>query len=265
MGARTKEIALVLCLLVLAGGMAIASEPLVPPVFGVRVEQVVTTGVGTGPGSGFNAMPGTLVVVVTSSYAFNNLYTARTVNATVSVVPTGISPLYPVTYRTNSSGGLVLTLKPTNYSVSIFDLPMNISVPVKVLPGATTDLHLTVTGNVYQGALLEVPANGSDVVPAWAHGTIELTSYVALLGSDAAFLDLSYSAGSSLHQTGEQGLLTPLLVTGSQLRSAGNTSVQWITFQPETPVVLSGLASVQLAVYGDYATVTTYGGSAPGN
>jgi len=144
---------------------------------------------------------------------------------------------------------------------------MNVSIPLQVLPGATTDLHLTVTGNIYQGALVEVPANDSDVVPAWAHGTMELKSYAALLGSDATFLDLFYGAGPGSVSNQKVALehQAPLLITGSELRPAGNTSDQWITFQPEVPIELSGLSTVLLAVYGDYATVTTYGGSTSGN
>ena len=265
MGARTNEIALVLCLLVLAGAIAVASERLVPPAFGVKVEVAGVTSNGAGPGSDLNSAPGTLVVVVTSSLAFGRLFTTSPVaNASVSVVPEGRSPLIPLTYTTGSRGELQLMLPPANYSVSVFNLPMNFSVPAQVHQEETTELQLTITGNTYQEVFLDVPANQSGVVPAWAHGTIEVGSSVALLGSNAAFLDLYYTSGSApvSHQTGQRELQTPLVVTGSDIRSNASVSDEWIAFQAETPIALSGLTSIELSVFGAYANVTTYGGTA---
>jgi hypothetical protein len=267
MGPRTKEIALVLCLLVLAGAMAVASEHLVPPVFGVSVEEVVTSGIGTGPSSGFNSNPGMLIVMVTSSSASSGqVTTPHPVNASISVVPADVAPLFPYTYHTNSTGGLYLLLAPANYSVSVLDLPMNVSVPLQVHQGATTELRLTVTSNEYQGVFLSVPTSQTDVVPAWAHGTMELNSYAALLGSNAAFLDLYYNpgTGSVSGQTGQRELQAPLLVTDSDFRSNTTVPGQWVTFQPEVPIALSGLGSFQLSVYGAYANVTTYAGVSNG-
>jgi hypothetical protein len=96
---------------------------------------------------------------------------------------------------------------------------------------------------------------------------MELNSYVALLGSNAAFLDLYYNQGSGSvsGQTGQRELQTPLLVTDSQFRSNASISDQWVAFQPEVPMALSGLGSFQLAVYGAYATVTTFGGTSLGD
>jgi hypothetical protein len=110
---------------------------------------------------------------------------------------------------------------------------------------------------------LNLPANQSNVVPAWAHGTMEVGSSVALLGSTAAFLDLHYAAGSgaSSGQTVGRELQAPIFVTASNLRSSGSASDEWISFQPETQLELSGLASVELSVFGAYVNVTTSGGN----
>jgi hypothetical protein len=264
MGARTNEIALVLCLLVLAGAIAAASERLVPPAFGVRIEVAGVSSNGIGSAPSLNSTSGTLVVVVTSSLAFGQLFTTSPVaNASVSVVPEDRAPLTPATYTTDSSGELQLMLPSINYSVSIFDLPMNVSVPLQVHQNEITELQLTITGNNYQEVFLDVPANQSGVVPAWAHGTMEVGSSVALLGSNAAFLDLYYASGSApvSQQTGQRELQTPLLVTGSDVRSNASVSDEWIAFQPETPIALSGLTSIELSVFGAYANVTTYGGT----
>ncbi|MDA4136699.1 MAG: hypothetical protein OK449_06860 [Thaumarchaeota archaeon] len=258
---------MVLCLLVLAGAMAVASEHLVPPVFGVRVEEVVTSGIGTGPSSGFTSTPGMLIVMLSFSSASSGQFTTpHAVNASISVVPTDVAPLFPQTYHPSSDGGLYLSLAPDNYSVSILDLPMNVSVPLQVHQGATTELRLTVTSNDYRGVFLSVPAGQTDVVPAWAHGTMELNSYVALLGSNAAFLDLYYNPGSGSvsGETGQRELQAPLLVTDSEFRSNATVPDQWVSFQPEVPISLSGLGSFQLSVYGAYANVTTYAGVSSG-
>jgi hypothetical protein len=260
--ARTKEIALVLCLLVIAGATAIASEPLVPPVFNVKTLYVVTSAAVSGPSPGFNSQPGTLLLSVSANSAFGYRFTSTYVaNAIVSVVRAGLEPLYPKAYTTNATGKLALSLTPSNYQLSVLNLPMNVSVPLEVLAGGTTVVNVTVTSNTYQATFLDFPSSQSDIVPAWTHSTIELGSYVALLGSSSAFLDLYYSPGSNStsSQTGQE-LQTPLLVTASDLRSNATSANQWIAFQPERSIPLSGLSSVQLSVYGAYTSVATHGG-----
>jgi hypothetical protein len=268
MGARTNEVALILCLFVLAGAIAVSSERLVPPVFGVKVEPIVVQGNGTGPSNGSGSKPGTLVIRVTSTLSFGREFTNPYVsNATILVVPAAeIGTLFPVSFRTNSSGEWQDNLIPLNYSVSILDLPMNVSVPLQVHEGETTQLDLAITGNTYNGVFLNLPANQSNVVPAWAHGTMEVGSSVALLGSTAAFLDLHYTtdSGASSGQTVGRELETPIVVTASNLRSSGSVSDEWISFQPQTQLELSGLASVELSVFGAYTNVTISGGNTVG-
>ncbi len=257
MGTPTKGIALVLCLIVLAGGIALVSQSLVPPVFGIRVESPTVPNSGTGPTQGHNSTSGTLSIVVTSSVDLaGGLYAMlRAVGVGVSVVPTGAAPLYPVAYKTNSTGGLQLSLPPSNYSVTFFDLPMNVSVPVQVHQRMTTQLRLAVTGDSYQTLFLSLPANQSDVVPAWARGTLEVGSPVALLGASAAFLDLSYGSNGSSSTAARQ---VPVLVAASDMRSSGPGTEQWVSFQPESAVSLEGLDLVGFSVYGAYANVTVY-------
>jgi hypothetical protein len=265
MGARTKEIALVLSLLVLACAIAVVSEPLVPPVFGARTNQVAVTSAGPGSSPGLDAQPGTLLVVVGTSSAFasgNSFMTPYAADAKVLVLPTSVAPLFPTARATNSSGELQLLLPAAEYSVSVFDLPVNVSVQVQIHENMTTEVRLTITGNTYQTAFLNVAADQSDVVPAWTHGTLELSSAVPLLGTSEAFLDLNYgpASGTASDLTGQKAMQVPLLVTDSGLRSDEKTSDQWIAFQPEIPLSLSGITSVQLSVYGAYTSITTSGG-----
>lgn len=252
LGTTMKGAALVLCLILVAGGIAIVSQTLVPPVFGVRVESLIMPNTGTGPVPGHNSTSGTLVVAVTSSLNLSGgLFAQPYVSGVgVAVVPTAVAPLYPVTYVTNSTGELQLSLAPSNYSVTFFDLPMNVSVPVQVHDKTTTRLQLAITDDSYRASFLSLPSNQTNVVPAWSHGTLEVASPVALLGATAAFLDLSY--GSAVKQV-------PVLIGASYAPPSSSTPEQWISFQPETSVAVEGLTTVGLSVYGVFANVTVYG------
>lgn len=267
MDARRKEAALVLCLLLLAGSIALESEHLVPPVFGIKVVPVVVPTKTPGPSIGLNSKPGMLIIDVSSSLASGNVYSTPDVaNASVSVVPQDKGPLFPTIYHTNSAGQLEQELTPDNYSVTVYDLPMNVSVPVEVHQMSTTVLRITITSNRYLETFLDIPTNESDVVQAWSHATIEVDSSVALLGSNTAFLDLFYSSAPvpASGQSGQRELQVPVLVTGSDVRSVGPMEDEWIAFQPEVPILLSGLTSVELSVFGAYANVTNYAGGVSG-
>jgi hypothetical protein len=260
LGSRTKGIALVLCLIVLAGGIALVSQTLVPPVFGIRIESLVVPNSGTGPSPGHNSTFGTLAVVVTSSMNLaGGLFTTPYVSGVgVSVVPTRVAPLYPVVYATNSTGQLQVSLTPSNYSVTFFSLPMNVTVPVQVHERMTTMLQLAITGDDYKASFLSLPANQSDFVAAWSHGTLEVGSSVALLGASAAFLDLSYVPNAGSNGSSTQARQVPVLVAASDVRPSSSTAEQWVSFQPESGLSLEGLSQVGLSVYGAYANVTVY-------
>lgn len=287
MGPRAKEASLVVCIVLLASTVALASEHIVPPVFGVKIQPVVAHGSGSGPSPGPKSKVGTLLIEATASSGFvNPLYIFATPymsDVGVTVVPMGPAPLYPKTYETNSTGGLELSLPPSNYSISFFasaGVPINASVLASVYQGETTLLQLSVGAITYQPVYVGMPANQTNVVPAWASGTLELSSsgspgspaFIAPEPVSAAFLDLYYNATMvtlSSNQTVEFSFKTPvqvpLLITGWSLRGPPSGSEQWIDFQPEIPVSLDGITSMGVSMYYVTTNVTTtqtvsYGG-----
>jgi hypothetical protein len=272
LGARTKEASLVLCLVLIASATAVASEHLVPPVFGVKIVSVLAHGAGNGTSPGSKSMFGTLLIEATSNMRFTGaVFPVPYLSGIgVLVVPAGPAPLFPATHTTNSTGGLEMQLAPANYSVSFFDLPMNASVQASVYQGETTLIQLVVTGDTYQAMYLSAPANQSDVVPAWATGTMEVASSVPVSGVTATFLDLYYNSSTNTPTVKTQlalqtPLQVPLLITGWDVRPGpvppGQALIlggdEWIAFQPETSVPLAGLTSAGVSVYSVYANVTT--------
>lgn len=290
MGPRAKEVSLVLCIVLLACTIALASERLVPPVFGVKIQPITAGGPGTGLSPGSSSKVGTLLIeasvsggLLSSGIIFPTPYMS---DAGVTVVPTGPAPLFAKTYTTNSTGGLELSLPPSNYSVSFFasaDSPINASVLAPVYQGETTVLQLAVTDITYQPVYVSIPTNQTDVAPAYAPGTMELSSQVQSSPTGAiseAFLDLYYNTGSvalTSNQTSGFSLKSPVqipvLVDGWSPRQQGSGAEQWINFQPETPVSLAGLASMAVSMYYVLSNVTTvvsmspsyYGGASSGS
>ncbi len=264
---------MVLCLILIASATAVASEHLVPPVFGVKIVSVLAHGAGNGTSPGSKSKFGTLLIEATSDMRFTGgvFPVPYLVGLKVLVEPTGPAPLFPEIQTTNSTGGLELQVAPANYSISFFGLPMNDSVPASVYQGETTVIQLVVKGETYQTLYLSVPANQTDVAPAWTTGTMEVGSTIAMSGVSATFLDLYYNSNTTIPNVkNELELKTPvqvpLLITGSDVRSPptsyggpGTTlpSDEWIAFQPETSVSLAGLTTADVSVYSVSANVTT--------
>jgi hypothetical protein len=272
LGARTKEASLVLCLVLIASATAVASEHLVPPVFGVKIEPIVAHGAGNGTSPGSKSKFGTLLIEATSNMRFTGgVFPVPFLSGIkVLVLAAGPDPLLPTAHETNSTGGLELQLPPANYSVSFFGLPMNASVPALVYQGETTVIQLVVTGDTYQTLYLSMPANQTDAVPAWTTGAMEVGSPIAMSGVSATFLDLYYNttAGTPTVKTQlelKTPVQVPLLVTGSDVRLSVGTGAtfggppadEWITFQPETSLSLAGLISAGVSVYSVSVNVTT--------
>jgi len=256
-GAWRKEAALLLCLLFLAGGITIASQRVVPPLLGLRVPSVVRVG-GTGSAVvGPNSTLGTLLIEAQSVAGVQSTSPSNLTSVPVSVVLVGRDSFPPKTYETNTTGGMELTLPAENYSVSFFNLPMNVSVPISVHEDRVTYLSLMVRSGVYQGLYLSLPTNSTDVAPAWSHGTIEVGSPITFGGSTQAFLDLSYSGAEASTTTALASQLSPLLITGSELDPHSSSSHQWIDFESETEISLQGVSSVGLEVLSAYTNVTT--------
>jgi hypothetical protein len=269
LGPRAREASLVLFIVLLACTIALASERLVPPVFGVRIEPVVTHGSGTGISPGSKSMVGTLLIQATEDSNFSipvdTFPTPYLSGIGVTVVPTGPAPLLAKTYVTNSTGGVELTLPPSNYSVSFFaslGLPMNSSVLAPVYQGETTFLKFDVSASTYQPVYVSLPTNQTDVTPAWASGALEFATPIPQTDIGSAFLDLYYNSNSTTSNTFggftfKIPVQVPLLVTNWSLDSGTSASGEWMDFQPEVQVPLAGLSSVSLSMYHVQVNVTT--------
>lgn len=254
MGTRTREVALVLCFLVLAGGLAAVSEGLVPPVFGVSVIGLS----GNGPTS--TQSGGSLLVrVVNTSLTLTPAVFGTTIfavaNASFTVLPSKIAPPTHGVFKTNSSGELQMKEAPGSYLLSFTNLPVNVSEMIKVSPNETTSVQVSLESGTYAGVSLDFPSNRSGTVPAWAPVTAVIGSRVALVGSEQAYLDLYYRTALPVLHT----VRTPVLVTNSTLRNAGATTDQWIAFQPEDSIPLNGLVSLEFSVYSAETSVTIGG------
>lgn len=270
LGPRAKEASLVLCIVLLACTIAVASEHLVPPAFGVKIEPVVAHGSGSGSSLGSKSNVGTLLVEATTDSGFSipvNTFPAPYLSGIgVTVVPTGPAPLFPTSYVTNSTGGLELSLPPSNYSVSFFasvGLPMNSSVVASVYPGETTFLQFVVSASTYEPVYVGMPANQTNVVPAWASGTLEFAAPVPQGGISSAFLDLYYyNSNSTVFIPGgalsfETPVQVPLLVTSWSVNPQASDPAEWMGFQPEVQIPLDGLMSVSVSMYYVQINVTT--------
>jgi hypothetical protein len=84
----------------------------------------------------------------------------------------------------------------------------------------------------------------------------------SLIGSSGAFLDLFYTPGALTPQgtPTSNEVQVPVTITGSDVRSTQPAGSDWISFQTEVPLTLTGLASAQLSVYGAFAKVTIQNG-----
>jgi hypothetical protein len=255
MGTRTREVALVLCFLVLAAGLAAVSEGLVPPVFGVSVIGLSANG-PTSTQSGGSLFVRVINSSITLSPAVYGMTTFAVANASFTVLPSRIAPPAHGVFKTNSSGELEMKEAPGSYLVSFTSLPVNVSEVIKVSPNETTSVQVSLTSGTYAGVSLDLPSNRSGTVPAWSRVTAAIGSRVVLVGSEQAYLDLYYKTDlPALH-----AVRTPVLVTNSTLRTTGATSDEWIAFQPEDSIPLSGLVSMEFSVYGVQTSVTIGGG-----
>ena len=274
MGSRKKELALVVCLLLLATGITIESQSLVPPLFGLKVPAGLVSRVsGTATTHSVGAGSGELLVRVFSNIGYNleSSGSNTTVSADVppsrlnltgihfSVVADGHGPFSPNIYATNSSGELELTLEVSNYSILFYDLPMNTSVPVYIHQNERTDLNLTISGTTYRMLYLNVPTDQDKLVPQWSRGTIEVGSPVPLFGSTAAFLDVHYLPALAVPTQVE----SPLLITGSEVRTSGAPSAatpphEWIGFRTMTSISLAGVSSIGLSVFRASAAIAMH-------
>ncbi len=255
MGTRTREVALIVCFLVLAGGLAAVSEDLVPPVFGVSVIGLSANGPTSTQSGG-----GLLVRVINSSLnpsrAVFGATTFPVANATFTVLPSKIAPPTHGVFKTNSSGELEMREAPGSYLVSFTNLPVNVSEVIHVSPNETTSVQVSLTSATYGDVSLILPLNRSGTVPAWARVTGAIGSQVSLVGSEQVYLDLYYNIGQIELYT----VHMPVLMTNSTLRTPGAFQVEWMVFQPEKSIPLSGLIAVEFSVYGASTSITMGGG-----
>ena len=248
---------MVLSLLLLAGGIAVESEPLISPLFRVKVPSTIVTRVGTTTASlVLESGTGQLLVYSFSPSGTLSGRVGRSVG--FALVGDGSGPYFLNQYSTNSSGIVLLTLKVANYSTLFFDLPMNLTVPVQIHANETTYLSLFLYSETYTVDYLSLPAGQGDVVPPWSRGTIALQSALSLFGTSSVYLGLHYRQGSSLVTHVE----SPLLMTGAELRGQDvpteGLPYQWVAFQTLRSISLANVTSVDLSVYSATTSVTMY-------
>lgn len=266
MSSRTREVALLLLVLLLAGGMASLTGTLSSPVIGVRV--LIPTQVSTG--TGISIEPGTLVLQVEYvQIPASGLAPAPSIgHLAVVLTKDGQGPLSAVTYTTNSSGFLVQSLDPANYSITLYHYIVNASTQVQILNDTTTSVLIRVAGASYEPQFTDIPVGQSLTVQPWTPLTMEVPGLLAFDAQTSYFLDVYYPAVETSPVSSSLPLpplqVPSLAQSSSAVNQAGSaatngTSDVWLTVQPETSFILLGATDLELAVYITGTTVTMHG------
>lgn len=268
MSSRSREFALILLVLLVAGALAAETAGLSSPVVSLR-------GLLTSPGqvTGTQGGEGLLILHVeylplTAAYALA-APAPSTDGLKVVLAKEGVGPLTASEYFTNSTGFLVQPLPPANYSVSIYHYIVNVSTQVRVLDTRTTELQIMVRGSSYEPQVVDLPIGQSLSVQPLTPVVVQAYLPTSVFGEQwFAFLDVYYHQNSTSLSFGPLGpslgpspLQVPVGVADSSVRGTGaNASMDvWLQVQPEVALPLTGMLDVQLAIYTATTSVMTYG------